>query len=186
MNLTQLILQSVYFIVPAYFANMAPVIAKRLKIFERANKPVDFNAKAFDGRPLFGKNKTVRGFIFGVAAGIVLVFLQRILYAFESFRWISITDYSSFLLLGTLMGFGALSGDVIKSFFKRRFNIKPGKKFIPFDQTDFVIGAYLFVFPFYSSMISWELFFSSLIVSFFLHILVNHVAYYLNIRKEKW
>ena len=99
---------------------------------------------------------------------------------------ISIIDYSNPIALGFLMGIGAVAGDAIESFFKRRANIKSGKPFIPFDQTDFVIGAYLFVLPFYYSIITWQLFLSSLVMSFLLHIIVNHLAFYLKIRKEKW
>ena len=82
------------------------------------------------------------------------------------------------------MGFGALTGDVIKSFFKRRAGIAPGKKFIPFDQTDFVIGALLFITPIFD--LTLKIFAVALILSFVLDILVNHIAFYLKIRNEKW
>ncbi|MCK5282982.1 MAG: CDP-2,3-bis-(O-geranylgeranyl)-sn-glycerol synthase [Nanoarchaeota archaeon] len=186
MGLILLILQSIYFIVPAYFANMAPVIAKKLKILQEVNKPIDMNTKFDDGKPIFGKHKTYRGFIVAIIMGIIFAYLQMFLYRFSFFRSISITDYSSALSLGFLLGFGAITGDLMKSFFKRRLNIKSGKKFIPFDQADFVLGAYIFILPFYSRIITWPLFLSSIIASFFLHIIVNHISFYLGIRKEKW
>ena len=186
MDLTLLILQSIYFIVPAYFANMAPVIANKLKILKQADKPVEKNIKFLDGKPLFGKNKTYRGFIVGIASGIILAFLQKGLYNITFFRALSIIDYSNPILIGFLLGAGAITGDLIESFFKRRLNIKPGSKFLPFDQTDFIFGAYLFAYPVYFKYISVYLILSSLIISFFLHIIVNHLAFYLKIRKEKW
>ncbi len=186
MELTELVLKSIYFIVPAYFANMAPVIAKKLHILKEMNKPIDGNAKLEDGKPIFGKHKTYRGFIVAVITGIIFAFLQKTLYQLQFFQSISIVDYSRPLFLGFLLGTGAITGDLLKSFFKRRISVRPGQPFIPFDQTDFVLGAYLFVVPFYYQSISWQLFLSSVFVSFFLHILVNHIAFYLNIRKEKW
>ena len=82
------------------------------------------------------------------------------------------------------MGFGALAGDLVKSFFKRRIGINPGAKFIPFDQTDFVVGALVFIMPIFD--LTLEIFFASLLLSFILDIIVNHAAFYLKIRNEKW
>lgn len=186
MDMILLILQSIYFIVPAYFANMAPVIANKMKILREINKPIDMNAKFEDGKPIFGKNKTFRGLIVAVLTGILFAYIQLALYNLTFFRNISITNYSNPILLGFLLGTGAITGDLIKSFFKRRLNIRPGKPFIPLDQTDFVIGAYIFAFPVYYKIITWQIILTSLIASFMLHIIVNHLAYYLKIRKEKW
>ena len=47
-------------------------------------------------------------------------------------------------LLGALLGFGAMTGDAVKSFFKRQRGIPPGKSWFPFDQLDFVVGGLLF------------------------------------------
>ena len=82
------------------------------------------------------------------------------------------------------MGLGALIGDLIKSFFKRRLGLKPGARFVPFDQTDFVVGALIFIMPIFH--VTLEIFFASLLLSFALHIAVNHAAFWLKIRNEKW
>jgi len=42
--------------------------------------------------------------------------------------------------------FGALIGDIIKSFFKRRIGKKRGQDWIPFDQIDFILGVLFFSF----------------------------------------
>ena len=97
---------------------------------------------------------------------------------------LEILDYRMWLLIGFLMGFGALLGDLIKSFFKRRISIKPGGKFVPFDQTDFVIGALALTMLFFK--LSWQVFLLSLLLSFILHIIVNHISYWLKIRNEAW
>jgi CDP-2,3-bis-(O-geranylgeranyl)-sn-glycerol synthase len=45
------------------------------------------------------------------------------------------------------MGLGTAVGDAVKSFFKRRVGIAPGASWPVFDQIDFLLGAYLFVWP---------------------------------------
>ncbi|MBS3136424.1 CDP-2,3-bis-(O-geranylgeranyl)-sn-glycerol synthase [Candidatus Woesearchaeota archaeon] len=179
-----LLLQSFYIMLPAYFANMAPVIAKRLKILPGMNKPIDMDIKMEDGKPIFGKHKTYRGVAVGILMGIVVAFVQWLLSPLIGS--VSILDYSSYVLIGFLMGSGAIIGDMVKSFAKRRCGIMPGHKFIPFDQIDFILGAYLFTLPFYGDFITMELLASSIIITFFLHIIVNHAAFYLGIRNEKW
>jgi CDP-2,3-bis-(O-geranylgeranyl)-sn-glycerol synthase len=137
------ILEAIWYIFPAYMANNSPVFAK--KIFrDRFDSPID-GGKRFMGRPLFGKNKTWRGLFSGIVMGIIIVYLQCYLFQFQPFRDISVIDYSMInpVAFGLLMGFGALFGDLAKSFLKRRIGIAPGKSWIPFDQIDFLVGSML-------------------------------------------
>ena len=186
-----LILQSAYFLIPAYCANMIPPIAKRFKMFEFLNIPVDFGKKSHDGRPIFGKNKTYRGFLVGIIGGLIGAFIQMFLFRFSLFQTLSVNgiDYTNpqtIILIGVLMGAGAITGDVIESYFKRRLNVDSGSSMAPWDQIDFVVGAYVFVFAFVYMYITWQLFICSLIITFFLTVIVNHVSYYLHIRNERW
>ena len=174
------LLSCFYFMLPAYFANMAPVIVKRIKLF---NFPVDFGKK-LDGKPILGSHKTLRGFIFGIIFAVIIAYAQFLLYQIEFFRNLSFFDYDSWLSLGFLMGFGALAGDSVKSFFKRRIEINPGAKFIPFDQIDFVLGAFALTALFFG--VTLKIFAVSLLLTFALHIIVNHIAFYMKIRSEKW
>ena len=174
------ILQCFYYMLPAYFANMAPVIMKNM--FKSLAIPIDRTFGA-DAR-VFGKNKTYRGIIFGVLFAVIISYLQSLLSGFTFFRSLAFLGYSSWLPIGVLIGMGALLGDLAKSFVKRRLRIEPGKKLIPWDQWDFVIGAMLF-----NSVIfvpSLYIVITVLLISFLLHVIVNHIAFYLKIRNEKW
>jgi len=175
-----LVLKCFYLMLPAYFANMAPVFVKKLAIF---NYPLDFN-KTFLGKPILGKNKTFRGIISGTLFGILVAFLQSYAYNLDFFRGISFIDYKGWLVFGALMGFGAILGDSIKSFFKRRIGIESGAPFIPFDQMDFTAGALIAVSVF--GFLTLKIIFVSLFINFFLHIIVNHIAHFLKIRDTKW
>ena len=170
-----------YFMLPVYFANMAPVMIKGS--FKELKVPVDFDTR-LDGQTIFGRHKTFRGLIFGVVFAIIIAFIQYMLYDIEFFKLISFIDYSNWLLVGLLLGSGAVIGDLVESFFKRRLKVKPGKPLIPWDQLDFVIGSLIFIYPVYRISLAQTA--TILILSFVLHVTINHTAYYLKIRKVKW
>ncbi len=174
------LLKCLYLMLPAYFANMAPVIVKKINFLAY---PVDFN-KRLNNKPILGSHKTFRGFFFGIIFAVIIAYLQHIFYPLPAIRTISFHDYDNWLAFGFLMGAGALVGDSIKSFFKRKDDIAPGNMFFPFDQVDFVIGGLIFIMPLFSLTIG--IFFTSIAVSLVLHVLVNHIAFYLKIRNEKW
>ena len=83
-----------------------------------------------------------------------------------------------------MLGFGALVGDAVKSFLKRRVSIKPGKPFFPWDQIDYTIGSLLFVSIVFVP--SWQLIITAIIINVVIHIIANHLAYYLKMSKVKW
>ena len=83
-----------------------------------------------------------------------------------------------------MLGFGALFGDSVKSFFKRQLNIKPGKSWIPFDQVDWIIGAILFSI-FYVALSLYDVIFAIIIFGV-LHPIVNLIGYFLKIKKNKF
>ena len=120
-------LGALWFILPAYFASISPVWFKL-----RGKMPLDFG-RTFRGKPIFGPSKTVKGFIGGALCGALLGGIQQFVFGrFEG------------LLLGFLLGFGAMTGDAVKSFFKRQHGYPPGKSWFPFDQLDFVVGGIVF------------------------------------------
>lgn len=116
---------------PAMVANMAPIIAHRVGVFLWLDRPINTR--------LFGAHKTVRGFVTGVGAGAMTAACMS--FFIDTSVYTSLTGATTF---GAVTGFGALLGDSVKSFFKRRKNISSGTSWIPFDQIDFVLGATLF------------------------------------------
>lgn len=170
----------IWFFLPAGVANMSPVIFKFVNFL---NYPVDFN-KQIKNKPIFGPHKTYRGIFFGVIASILFVFIQGLIY--PGTKAISLIDYSSanFIFLGFLLGFGALFGDLIKSFFKRQFNIDSGKPWVPFDQIDWILGAVVFT-GFYVKLSLSQIIFAVIIFGVF-HPLINLLGYFLKIKKNKF
>jgi CDP-2,3-bis-(O-geranylgeranyl)-sn-glycerol synthase len=115
------------FFIPAYISNMAPVFVRKLHFLEY---PLDCGIK-LGGKPLLGKNKTWRGLFFGTVLGGVAGWIMQA--AGLPFIWWH----------GFVLGFAALFGDAAKSFFKRRLGVRPGGRWMPWDQLDFNIAAYL-------------------------------------------
>jgi CDP-2,3-bis-(O-geranylgeranyl)-sn-glycerol synthase len=129
---------ALWFIFPAYCANAAPVIFG-------GGKPMDFNKKFFDGKPLLGSHKTFRGFLAGIIVGTLVGLAQTIIFEQVLFEYGSQFQYS--ILLGFMLSLGALTGDIVESFIKRRLNCSPGSSLPVADQIDFILGAFLFSIP---------------------------------------
>lgn len=177
------VLQALFFMLPAYFANMAPVVFQRLPVL---NYPLD-HGRTLNGERIFGQNKTYRGLLCGILTAIFICILQK--YAYQFTNEFSLLKYSSYTLLDTivigfLFGAGAMLGDLIKSFFKRRIRIPAGKPFIPFDQLDFVIGSLLAVSIYFTPSIRHVIII--LIASPILHFLANITGYLAGLKKVWW
>ncbi|MBI2112245.1 CDP-archaeol synthase [Candidatus Woesearchaeota archaeon] len=171
-ELLELIAMSLYFFLPAYLANMAPIIFRwvpwlRIPIHEKK----------------FGKNKTWRGIVAAALMGAFVFSLQKLAYQ-NGFKLFALIDYSDFsIILGFLMGLGAIVGDLVESYYKRKQNIPPGKPWLPWDQLDFVFGAIFFGLVLYVPPA--EVILVLILASPLLHILFNLLGYLLKIKKTK-
>ena len=164
-----------WFFVPAGVANFAPLFAARSPILRHWNTPMDMGA-TYKGEPVFGKNKTWRGLVFGTVAAAFIGFLQ--------YRVITFSVESIWFILGVTaaMGFGALVGDAVESFFKRQAGVKPGEKWFPFDQIDYIIGGLLFSAPFVN--LSPGDVARIFILFFGLHLVFSYIAYLIGWKKS--
>jgi CDP-2,3-bis-(O-geranylgeranyl)-sn-glycerol synthase len=169
MEIATLIIEALKFIFPAYCANALPVIVG-------GGPPLDLGKNFFDGKPIFGKNKTVRGFFFGMAIGVTVGLLESILFGYP-------------LLFSVFSPLGALMGDLAGAFLKRRLGIAPGGLLPIIDQVDFVVGAILFSLPFFSLPLTityWELAIAVIIITPPIHLFTNFLAYKLKLKNNPW
>lgn len=178
-----LVLHTLWLLLPAAVANMIPVLVKPM--FPEWNTPVDFGRR-WKGKELFGSHKTYRGFVSGMIAGLIIFNFQQIAYRASPFiREISLFNYNEVpAIAGAWIGFGALLGDLIKSFFKRRRAIAPGRAWIPFDQIDWIIGALLSLSVFYVP--SLPVIILSFLFGVGLHFLFKYVGYIWKINPTPW
>ena len=164
MDVAALVVEALKFIFPAYCANAAPVLAG-------GGLPLDFGKNFVDGRRIFGKNKTFRGFFFGLAIGVLVGLMENFLFGYP-------------LLFSVLSPLGALMGDLTGAFLKRRLDIAPGGLLPVVDQVDFVVGAILFSLPL--AIITLELAVAMLIITPPIHLLTNFLAYKLKLKSNPW
>jgi len=150
------------FIFPAYCANAVPVIFG-------GGFPIDGGKTFLDGKPIFGSHKTFRGFLSGLFVGTLVGFIQGTLFQYN-------------VLLGFTLSMGALAGDLLGSFFKRRLGLPPGATLPIADQLDFILGAFLFSLPF--SPPSLVIVLIILIITPPIHLLTNFLAYLLGVKKR--
>lgn len=181
-----LVLKVLYLGLPAIIANSLPIFFSKYKLLEFFNKPVDFNYKLLN-QPLFGRTKTWRGFLIGIIGGIIVIYIQRYFDKLSLFfKEISIFDYQkeNILLIGFLLSFGALFGDLIKSFIKRRLQLAPGVRWWPWDLLDATIGSLIFI----SLVIKldWSIIITSLIIGPLIHLIANFIGYQLKWKYVWW
>lgn len=149
-SLTVILFQTLFFFLPAYIGNTSPVIFSKLKPFSNWNFPADFYKK-YKGKRILGDHKTIRGYIVGIIFSATMGLLQFYLVKNNIWKYhhAIYLDPTKSLILSLLLGFGALFGDSLKSFFKRQVGIDPGKPWVPFDWIDFTIGAIILSFWYY-------------------------------------
>ncbi len=164
MDIVTAIIASLEFIFPAYCANGAPVLAG-------GGLSMDFGKNFFDGKRIFGNNKTFKGFFFGWFVGAGVGLIECLLFNFP-------------ILFCVLIPLGALIGDLAGAFTKRRLGINPGGLLPVVDQIDFVVGALLFAIPL--SIIGWEVAVIVLIVTPPIHLFTNFLAYKLKLKSNPW
>jgi CDP-2,3-bis-(O-geranylgeranyl)-sn-glycerol synthase len=174
-----MLLQALYFFVPSYIANMAPVLVKKIKFLDY---PADFG-KSWKGNRILGSHKTLRGFFFGTLFALITFEIQRILYSHNILKSLALIDYAaSPFYLGALIGFSALFGDSIKSFFKRRLGIQPGHPWIPFDQIDFLVVS-IIITAFFSKITLLDSLLALALV-FFLTLIVQYISFRLKLKED--
>lgn len=176
---------ALWIFLPAGLANMAPVLANNIPVLKRFTQPLDAN-KTFRNKRIFGSHKTVRGLLAAILMGAIVGLAQLVFY--ELFSWPDIDsspiNYSSLqaVYMGAVLGFGAIAGDAIKSFFKRQVDIAPGKNWFFFDQSDYIIGAILVSLLFFTLPLSNYLF--VLFIGLILHPLINVIGWLLRLQDE--
>lgn len=97
-------------------ANGTPVAAKKV-LGNALARPLDGGAVFFDGRPLFGPSKTIRGIVLSLLATPLAALLMGL-------QW----------ELGALVAALAIVGDLCSSFVKRRMGLPPSSMAVGLDQ----------------------------------------------------
>ncbi len=152
---------------PAMVSNASPVFLKN-------GTPVDFGKNFIDGKRILGDGKTWEGLLIGMWFGVTVAVSL----------WIGTNDFNYFLY-GSLGSLGALLGDMLFSFIKRRAGLPRGAPFPLGDQLDFFLGAtaLMVLAGWRPRPLPWLV---MAIVIVTLHVLTNRIAYWLGLKEVPW
>jgi CDP-2,3-bis-(O-geranylgeranyl)-sn-glycerol synthase len=173
------LVSALWIMLPAYLPNSVAAVLG-------GGRAIDGGRVFADGRRIFGDGKTWRGLFSGITAGIVIGVVQ-----------IWARDTASLLILPeliipvvVLLASGALLGDLVKSFFKRRLNKDQGAEWLIADQYDFVLGAFimllLFQYDWVVTTITPLILVWILIITPLLHRVVNIIGYLTGVKDVPW
>ena len=176
---------SFWFVFPAYVANAAPVLLG-------GGMQMDLGRNFIDGRRVLGEGKTIRGFIGGMIGGLLVGVFEAFISGYVIYGAGKLTVLSPVFidtlqctpLRAFLLSLGALVGDLLGSFIKRRMGFARGAPLPLFDQLTFLVGAFVlvsFVFPF---QLEFAVFL--LIATPLIHLAANAVSYLLGLKKVPW
>lgn len=183
-----IISEAVWIIFPAYIANSSAVIFGH-------GTPVDFGRKLGDGRRVFGNGKTWYGLLGGTLAGVAFGFGEILgsSIQYPNHHW-GYGPSPNAYFIALLIPLGALLGDLLGSFIKRRYGLTRGES-IPFlDIYDLIIGVFILLLIFQFQWF-YETFLDGiriigiitiLILTPILHRLTNIIGYKLGKKKEPW
>jgi len=195
------LIDALWFILPAYFANSFPVNVSKIRGLKKYGIPIDGGRK-FMGVRIFGDGKTWRGFYAGIIAGTVAGILQavfqsdaEILFSVMLKRAVVLPQIS--VELAFMLSLGAILGDLVGSFVKRRAGLRKGSPAPLLDQLDFAFGALFFAWVWYcfstwnlngvfEEMITYDRFFVIVIITPGIHLLGNVIAWLWKLKKEPW
>ena len=175
----------VLLVLPAYFANAAPVyINNAEKIRRRVYAPIDGGMNFIDGKRVLGDGKTWEGLVGGICAGwlsgAVLGLLGMVPLGMGFDRWFAVSVFLSV---------GALFGDLAGSFLKRRLSVERGVPFPFFDQLGFVVFSLAFASaaaPELGYMVGASGFFVLLFLSYGAHKFFNWLAWKAGLKSVQW
>lgn len=167
------IVELVTFILPAYVANATPVLVS--KLLPWTPHPLDRGKNWFDDRRLFGNTKTIEGLIAGILAGTATGLAEQLLGVIEAG-----------LERGLILSTGAIVGDLLGSFIKRRLGLPPGSPAPLLDQLDFLAGALAAAKITSLNHITLTDVLVLTLLTLILHPVTNFLAYLLKLKRVPW
>lgn len=181
MNVLIVLVTAFWLMLPAYLPNNCAVIFG-------GGTPLDLGRTFQDGRRIMGDGKTFRGTIAGTACGILAGLMLNILAPSLGLPAFGSGMGQIPILVG--LSFGAMLGDIVASFFKRRLGLKRGAPLFVIDQLDFVFGSWALTFilapEWFVQNFTPTIMLVVLIITPILHRITNIIGYRIGAKREPW
>jgi CDP-2,3-bis-(O-geranylgeranyl)-sn-glycerol synthase len=183
MALVDVLLVALWVVLPAYVPNNAAVLVG-------GGPPID-GGRALGGNRLLGDGKTWLGTAGGTAAGAVLATGQNVVRPVVADLLPTATTLPEFpLAVVVALPLGAMVGDVVASFGKRRLDRERGAPLPVVDQLDFVVGALVLAAVaapgWFTTTFTIPVLVTILVATPILHVGTNVAAYQLSLKSEPW
>jgi CDP-2,3-bis-(O-geranylgeranyl)-sn-glycerol synthase len=172
---------AVWLMLPAYITNSSAA-------FFGGTTPIDRGISWGKNR-LLGDGKTYEGLIKGIACGIIVGIIQT-LFAGDYVDLPSFGTFPFFFVTLVCLSAGAMLGDLLGSFLKRRVGLKRGAPFPLVDQLDFVAGAWLLLFLFarewFIESFPLDIVIVVILITPLLHVLANFLGFKIGKKQVPW
>ena len=122
----------------------------------------------------------------GVFAGVMGVFTGSSAAVGNATAIAGLGAGAIYVLAGFLLGCGAMAGDLLGSFIKRRQGLSRGKPSLVMDQLLFLALALLFVYPLATRLLTLEAVLFLSVLTYFVHVSANVIANRLGLKKVPW
>jgi CDP-2,3-bis-(O-geranylgeranyl)-sn-glycerol synthase len=181
------IIIAIWLMIPAYMSNPFAALLG-------GGTPIDLGKVLSDKRRILGDGKTYQGLFGGIVCGILIGIIQLLLLKsnldiFYNLPLFGQDLIDSFVIIISL-SIGALLGDLIASFLKRRIGLKRGSSLPVIDQLDFVFGALILTYLtsplWFLGHFTVNIIIAILIITPILHLTANIVGYLTGVKKEPW
>ena len=182
--IVETIVVAIWLMLPAYIANVSAA-------FFGGKTPID-SGIFFGKKRLLGDGKTYEGTIKGISCGFIFGIFQHLFSCGYTKMQIipSFGLFPSFLVVLACLSAGAMFGDMLGSFIKRRAGLKRGAPLPLVDQLDFVAGAWLLLFLFardwFIESFSLNIIIAVVIITPLLHLLTNYVGFKMGRQDVPW
>lgn len=167
----QFVLGTVWMIFPAYMANGMPLLLGGVP-----RHAVDNGRRLPDGERIFGDGKTIEGLVVGITFGVLTGLAEAVI----------TRSFLFYLLAGFSLGVGAMLGDLIGSFIKRRLKMRWGKPLPLMDQLSFLAGALIVYGVLVASWPTLPQLAVLIIATLILHVSTNLFAFIFGLKHVPW
>ncbi|MFC7167368.1 CDP-2,3-bis-(O-geranylgeranyl)-sn-glycerol synthase [Halospeciosus flavus] len=181
MNWLAVVLTALWAMLPAYVPNNAAVLAG-------GGRPID-GGRTWGGKRILGDGKTWRGTAVGTLAGVALaVVLNLVAGPISAALGVSLPTFPPAAMVA--LALGAMLGDILASFVKRRTGRERGASFPLLDQLDFVVVALALAAvaapDWFAATFTLPVLLVVLVATPVLHLVTNGIAYLLGLKDEPW
>ncbi|WP_049921440.1 CDP-2,3-bis-(O-geranylgeranyl)-sn-glycerol synthase [Halopiger djelfimassiliensis] len=175
-------------VVIAFWAMLPAYVPNNAAVLGGGGRPID-GGRTWGDKRVLGDGKTWRGTAAGIAAGVVLAAVLTVIEPTVSDALgFDVPAFEPLAALG--LAAGAMLGDILASFLKRRSGRQRGAMFPGLDQLDFVVVSLpltaLLATEWFRTWFTLDVILVVVVLTPVLHVTTNMIAYKLGLKNEPW